>query len=285
MDWHASEAEVRSEKDAQRYLGHVCWADHQRFCTRCGSRKPYQLSSGRHRCRRCGYTFSEFSRRWLSQSRLTCSEWLTLVRLFEAEESVDSIAAELGRAHATVFHAVTILRAAILAHNEACAALLYSDPSMLLRLCAHHAGRKALRVSGHVPVFGIRDQNGSASVPVLPDLTPEFVLGLLVKKVRRGRIVYTGQVSIYDTLIFSDPDLGRKDRDVKFSRTPPFIDGTNGFWAFAAPRLADHHGVSPEHFPLYIKELEFRYNHREEPQFPLLVGYLCDFLPRAAGTF
>ncbi|MDO8531386.1 MAG: DDE transposase, partial [Dehalococcoidia bacterium] len=40
-----------------------------------------------------------------------------------------------------------------------------------------------------------------------------------------------------------------------------------------------HHGVSPQRFPLYLKELEFRYNHRQEDIFPRLVQYLCDFVP------
>ncbi|MCX8118095.1 MAG: DDE transposase, partial [Desulfobacterota bacterium] len=31
------------------------------------------------------------------------------------------------------------------------------------------------------------------------------------------------------------------------------------------------HGVSPKLFPLYLKEMEFRYNHRHESLFDLLL--------------
>jgi len=40
-----------------------------------------------------------------------------------------------------------------------------------------------------------------------------------------------------------------------------------------------HHGISPKRFPLYLKELEFRYNHRHLDIFPILAKYLCDFVP------
>jgi len=57
------------------------------------------------------------------------------------------------------------------------------------------------------------------------------------------------------------------------------IDGTKGFWSFVKPRLMKYNGIRPDRFPLYLKELQFRYNHREEDIFPLLIEYLCDFVP------
>ncbi|MCL5036054.1 MAG: IS1595 family transposase, partial [Chloroflexi bacterium] len=41
-------------------------------------------------------------------------------------------------------------------------------------------------------------------------------------------------------------------------------------------RLIKHHGVSREKFPLYLKELEFRYNHREEDIFHLMAKMICN---------
>ncbi|MCX6557843.1 MAG: DDE transposase, partial [Candidatus Aminicenantes bacterium] len=34
------------------------------------------------------------------------------------------------------------------------------------------------------------------------------------------------------------------------------------------------HGVSKEKFPFYLKEMEFRYNHRHESIFHLLSSYV-----------
>ncbi len=271
---------VQSEARARRYLRSVCWNNYQRFCPRCSYRELYRLSSGRSRCKRCRYTFSEFCGRWLNQSRLSCCDWVILVRLFERERSVEEIARVLGRAYATVFHAVMVLRAGIMAHSNTCSVLLHNNPVILQRLC-NHRGHKTLRLGDHVPVFGIREDDGKASVPVLPDVSPDFVLNLLVKKVRRGNIVYTGQVALYDSLIFSMVNGACGTQEVRFARSPVYIDGTSGFWEYASPRLAAHYGISADHFPLYLKELEFRYNHRDKELAPMLLQYLCDFVPRS----
>jgi transposase len=41
--------------------------------------------------------------------------------------------------------------------------------------------------------------------------------------------------------------------------------------SFAKERLIKHHGISGEKFLLYTKEMEWRYNHRDEEVFDLLV--------------
>ena len=268
-----------TEVESRQYLRQLCHENHPPFCLRCHSREIYRLASGRNRCKRCHYTFSEFSGRWLSQSRLSCSEWIQVVALFAAERTVEEIAHSLGRAYATAFHAMTVLRAGILAHSRTSGTLLYDNPGMLQDLC-HHRGRKSIRPFGHAPVFGIREEGESVCVPALPDVSPELVLGLPVKKVRRGNIVYTAQVAIYDTLVFTVSEKSSTMPCVHFCRSPVYIDGTRGFWTYACPRLAAHHGITPDYFPLYLKELEFRYNHRREAVEPILLQYLCDLMPQ-----
>ena len=39
-----------------------------------------------------------------------------------------------------------------------------------------------------------------------------------------------------------------------------------------------HHGVSKHRFPLYLKELESRYNYRAGDLFDLIANYLCDLV-------
>ena len=69
------------------------------------------------------------------------------------------------------------------------------------------------------------------------------------------------------------------DHSSKFVDGKVHINGLEGFWSWAKERLFKHHGISPQKFPLYLKELEFRYNHREESIFERLVEFLSDFVP------
>jgi transposase len=66
------------------------------------------------------------------------------------------------------------------------------------------------------------------------------------------------------------------DSGRRFSRGGVHINGMDGFWGYAKERMNKFHGVSGEKFPFYLKEMEFRYNHRHESIFNTLVQYLCD---------
>ena len=43
---------------------------------------------------------------------------------------------------------------------------------------------------------------------------------------------------------------------------------------FGKERLIKHHGISKNKFLLYIKEMEWRYNHRTDNLFELIVKYM-----------
>ena len=64
-----------------------------------------------------------------------------------------------------------------------------------------------------------------------------------------------------------------------FARGKVYINGLEGFWGYAKERLIKHHGVSPSKFPVYLKEMEFRYNHRHGDLFTLVLKALCQLVP------
>jgi hypothetical protein len=63
------------------------------------------------------------------------------------------------------------------------------------------------------------------------------------------------------------------DKSVKFANGKVYINGIEGFWSYAKERLLKFHGVSKDNFVYYLKELEFRYNFREN----ILSNYLNFF--------
>ena len=52
-------------------------------------------------------------------------------------------------------------------------------------------------------------------------------------------------------------------------------NGIEGFWIYAKKRLLKFHGVSRENFVYYLKELEFRYDYRNNIEDNLYVC-LCE---------
>jgi transposase len=271
---------VSSEAKAKNYLSKKCLKNGHRFCPRCNCRKLYKLSSEKRRCSRCKYTFHDFSGRWINHGLLSCVQWLSLIKLFELELSVRKMAEQMNLAYNTVYQAVRKIRCSILAHAPGANDLM--DGEIELDECYFGGRRKGNRgrgAAGKVPAFGILERNGKVLVTVVPNVTAQTLIGLTVKTVRRGSIVYTDKFRSYDSLMFCGYRHLKIDHGKRFTSGKVYINGLEGFWSWAKERLIKHHGVSKENFPLYLKELEFRYNHRHMDIFEIVSDFLCDLVP------
>jgi transposase len=61
-------------------------------------------------------------------------------------------------------------------------------------------------------------------------------------------------------------------RDTWSSGAAYDINGIEGFWSFAKHILYNYRGISKYHFPMYLKEVEYRFNHRKENLFKLFLA-------------
>jgi transposase len=270
---------VKSEESAKRFFKSLCWKNYRRFCIRCGSYEVYRFKGKWRRCKRCHYDFHDFTGRWLNQLRITCRSWLWIVKLFELELSAHKIAQQVGLSYPTVLKAVTVLRQAIVApqgETEWLAGEVEADEAYF---GGKRKGKRGRGAAGKVPVFGILERDGLVKVEALKDVRAETILNLTVKTVRRGSIVYTDRYGVYDSLMFCGYRHLKVDHKRHFASGKVYINGIEGFWSFAKERLIKHHGVSQGKFPLYLKEMEFRYNHRKQPLLPLLTQYLVSPIP------
>jgi transposase len=272
---------ISNERNAKRYLSKKCLKNGHRFCPRCNSRKLYKLADARYRCSRCRYTFHDFTGRWINQGRLSCVQWLSIIKLFELEVSVRKMSQQMRLSYRAVYRAVSAIRLSILSHARDAEGLLDGEIEIdESYFGGRRKGKRGRGAAGKVPVFGILERNGVVQVTVVPDVTAETLLGLTVKKVRRGSVVYTDKFKSYDSLMFCGYRHLNVDHQKQFSSGKVYINGLEGFWSWAKERFIKHHGVSKEHFPLYLKELEFRYNHRNSDIFDQIDNYLCNLVPK-----
>ena len=101
-------------------------------------------------------------------------------------------------------------------------------------------------------------------------MTVQTLITLTVKTVRRGIIVYTDRFRSYDSLMFCGYCHLKIDHGKRFTSGKVYVSGLEGFWSWAKERLIKHHGVFKENFPLFLKELKFRYNHRHTDIFEIV---------------
>lgn len=114
---------------------------------------------------------------------------------------------------------------------------------------------------------------------MVPNVTAKTLLEHTVKKVKRGALVYTDKFRGYDTLAFCGYRHLQVNHGKTFTRGKVHINGLEGFWSYAKTRLIKHHGVSPAKFPLYLYEMQFRYNNRKKDLFDLMLNSLTKLVP------
>ena len=188
---------------------------------------------------------------------------------------------QMGLAYNTVYNAVKTIRLAIISHADDAEELLAGEIELdESYFGGRRKGNRGRGASGKVPVFGILERNGKVQVTVVPNVTAQTLIGLTVKTVHRGSIVYTDKFGSYNSLMFCGYRHLKIDHSKRFSSGKVYINGLEGFWSWAKERLIKHHGISKENFPLYLKELEFRYDNRNNDIFEIVADYLCDLVPK-----
>jgi transposase len=270
-----------NELSAGEHIRQLCWPGGQVSCPKCRGTRIYRLSEQRYRCPRCTYTFHDLSRRWINIGGLTPAQWIALSSHFAAELTANQMAQALGVSYNTAYKAMTTLRLAILA--QALDSPRFIGREAEIDLGVEYVPQPQVRQPARLPVFGILERAGQITVDLVQGLEGKnlfhFHAGFELCLSRMGKVVYTDRYIEYDALIACcDSSLpyhllqGRMD--------PPAInDGRHGFWNFTKGRLRRYSGISPRRFPLYIKELEYRYNRRTEDIRPLLLEALCRYVP------
>ncbi|MCA1985160.1 MAG: transposase, partial [Desulfovibrio sp.] len=186
------------------------------------------------------------------------------------------MAEQLGMAEATVAKALVTVRASIIAG------------SLDAPACIEAGWATPWEDAPNPPVFGIVEHGGMAFVDLLPELAVEslmhFKSSFRLRTRTIGGMVYTDRYRHYTALAACAPELTKG----YFSHTDRglALDKSSAFWRFARPRLVARQGISEKGFPLLMKELEFRFNHRQDDIFSLLAQRLCMFVPNrdAAGA-
>lgn len=270
---------TKSENRARLFLKKACWGKGPVFCTRCKSRKIYRIKAKKYRCKRCKYSFHDFSNRWIQRLRISYKKWLWIIKFFEVELSARKIAQQVGLSYPTVLRAVTVLRMAMVAEQVEEGFFKGEIELDETYFGGRRKGKRGRGAAGKVPVFGIYERNGTVRVEVVKNVTAQSLLNMTIKKVRRGSIVYTDKFRSYDALMFCGYRHLRVDHKRHFSSGRVYINGLEGFWSYAKERIIKFHGVSQEKFPLYLKEMEFRYNHRHHNLLELIVQKLCNLVP------
>ena len=89
------------------------------------------------------------------------------------------------------------------------------------------------------------------------------MLPIIREQVKPDSIVYTDSYRSYDVLDVSEFSHFRINHSTHFAKKHNHINGIENFWNQAKRPLRKFNGIPEEHFELYLKECEWRFNYSE----------------------
>ena len=123
-------------------------------------------------------------------------------------------------------------------------------------------GKRGRGAAGKVPVFGLLKRGGLVYAVRIPDAKSPTLLGIIRQRIRPESVVYTGSLGSYNVLDVSDFRHQRINHAEAFASARNHINGIENFWSQAKRHLRPYNGIPKAHFHLFLKECEWRFNHR-----------------------
>lgn len=133
-------------------------------------------------------------------------------------------------------------------------------------------GKRGRGAKGKVPVIGLLKREGRVFTKVVKKCTKAELIPVIKGKILEESTVYTDGWKSYDGLVLN----GYKHYRVyhsknEFARGKSHVNGIESFWSFAKRRIAKFNGVPKGKFVLHLKESEWRWNHRDDKMYELLM--------------
>ena len=133
-------------------------------------------------------------------------------------------------------------------------------------------GPRGRGAAGKVPVFGLLKRDGKVYTRIVEDVSRKTLRQIIKTKVVPESVIYTDSFRSYDGLVLDGFKHYRINHQECFAMSKrQHINGIENFWGYAKTKLKSYYGVSREYFYCYLKEMEFRFNHRNAANLAALI--------------
>lgn len=122
-------------------------------------------------------------------------------------------------------------------------------------------GKRGRGAAGKIPVFGLLKRGGKVYAKVIPDTRSTTLMGIIRKQIVPDSVVYSDNYKSYNVLDVSSFKHYRINHSKRFAVGRRHINGIENFWNQAKRHMRKFNGISKGHFPLFLKECEWRFNN------------------------
>lgn len=124
-------------------------------------------------------------------------------------------------------------------------------------------GKRGRGAAGKVPVFGLLKRGGKVYTKIIPNAKATTLMPIMQERIMPDSVVYTDCLSSYNVLDVSCFKHYRINHSELFADRKNHINGIENFWNQAKRHLRKFNGVPTDHFHLYLKECEWRFNNQK----------------------
>ena len=122
-------------------------------------------------------------------------------------------------------------------------------------------GKRGRGAAGRVPVFGLLKRGGKVFAVVIANAKASTLLPILKQRIVPDSIVYSDTLPSHNALDVAGFRHLRINHSTLFAKGKNHINGIENFWNRAKRHLRKFNGVPKDHFPLFLKECESRFNN------------------------
>ena len=215
--------------------------------------------------------------RYAIRARISERQFRQIVRLFALDLDATQIAALSGLNRNTINRYLRGIRVRIAEYCE-----LQSPFAGEIEVDESYFGARRIKgkrgrgAFSKTAVFGVFKRNGCVYTEIVPDCSKTTLQRIIRGRVALDSVIHSDGWRGYNGLV--DVGYGKHLRvnhgQDEFVRGRSHINGIEGFWGFAKSRLNQFRGMNKHTFYLHLKECEFRFNHRKQDLYHLILK-LC----------
>jgi len=216
------------------------------------------------------------------RARITRAKFRQILKLFALDLTATQITVLTDLNRNTVNRYLTLIRQSVAEHCQR-----ESPFSGEVELDESYFGARRVRgkrgrgARGKTIVFGIYKRDGRVYTEIVPNCKKASLQAIIRGKVDLASSIHTDGFRSYDGIVHMGYQKHYRVQHGKdeFVRGNAHINGIEGFWGIAKTRLVKFKGVSRSTFYLHLKECEFRFNHRDEDLYRVLLKITRSAIP------
>jgi transposase-like protein len=138
----------------------------------------------------------------------------------------------------------------------------------------HFGDKRGRSLEKKIPVIGLLKRKGLVYTQIINDASRSSIMPVIARLIQKSKSnIYTDKWRSYDGLVYSGYKHHRINHSKQFVRSHNHINGIESFWSYVKRKMRKHNGISRHKFYLYLKESEFRFNHRNQDIYKLLIKF------------